>query len=336
MSFRTPSTRAMARALSLTALAAATPALAGEAEVPRDYAPSDIVVIAKIEGYASDDGSTAMKTPTPLIDTPQTVQVLTRDQFDDQNVRALGEALRYVAGVAMETGEGHRDEVFIRGQKTTADFFLNGLRDDAQYYRPLYATERVEVLKGANALTFGRGGGGGVINRVSKTARIGDSVAKGGGSIDSFGAWGVAADVNQPLADKAALRINATREHFDNHRDFYDGRFHGISPTVTLAPGDATRIVLAYSYEDDARLTDRGVPSLAGRPLGNFDKTLFGDPDINRATSKVHVARARIDHDLSGSLSINAAAQFAAYDKAYGNVVPVSTNGAAVVRPPKR
>ena len=83
-------------------------------------------------GYAADDGSTAMKTPTPLIDTPQSVSVVTRDQLDDQNVRQLGDALRYVAGISMESGEGHRDEIFIRGQETTADFFLNGLRDDSQ------------------------------------------------------------------------------------------------------------------------------------------------------------------------------------------------------------
>ena len=84
----------------------------------------------------------------------------------------LNEALRYVPGISMETGEGHRDEVFIRGQESTADFYIDGLRDDAQYYRSLYNIERVEVLKGANALIFGRGAGGGAINRVAKRAKF--------------------------------------------------------------------------------------------------------------------------------------------------------------------
>ena len=188
----------LAAAASATALAAASPALAEE-QPDRDYAPSDIIVSAKWAGYAADDGSTSTKTPTPLIDTPQAVSVLTRDQLDDQNVRQLGDALRYVAGISMESGEGHRDEVFIRGQETTADFFLNGLRDDAQYYRPLYNVERIEVLKGANALLFGRGGGGGIVNRVSKTADSATTRLSASAGVDSWGAWSAAADANQPL-----------------------------------------------------------------------------------------------------------------------------------------
>ena len=84
-------------------------------------------------GYVSPDGSTGTKTPTPLIDVPQTIAVITEDQLDDQAVTHLQDALRYVPGVTLDTGEGHRDQVFIRGQASTADFYLDGLRDDAQY-----------------------------------------------------------------------------------------------------------------------------------------------------------------------------------------------------------
>lgn len=296
----------------------------------RSYAPTDIVVTGKWSGYAADDGSTAMKTPTPLIDTPQAIAVVTRDQLEDQNVRQLGDALRYVAGISMESGEGHRDEVFIRGQETTADFFLNGLRDDAQYYRSLYNVERVEVLKGANALTFGRGGGGGVINRVSKTASRNEFIAAGDASVDTFGAFALSGDINQPFSDAAAGRLNATYEEFNNQRDFYKGRFFGISPTVTAGLGEDTRLIIGYSYDDDERVTDRGVPSLNGRPLGNFDKTLFGDPDFNLAKSQTHILRFRIDHDFSDTLSVNLTGQYANYDKAYANVVPLSTDGTTV------
>ncbi len=301
-----------------------------EADKDRTYAPSDIIVTAHLSGYTVDDGSSSTKTPTPLIDTPQAVSVVTRDQLDDQNVRQLGEALRYVAGISMESGEGHRDEVFIRGQETTADFYLNGLRDDAQYYRSLYNVERVEILKGSNALTFGRGGGGGVINRVSKTANPQDAFISAAASAGTFGAFALSADVNQPIGGKSAARINATYEEFNNHRDSYDGRFFGIAPTVTTQLSDQTRLVIGYSYDDDERLTDRGVPSFNGLPLDNFDKTLFGDPDFNTASSQVHIARARLDHAFSDALSINVSGQYANYDKAYANVVPRSTDGATV------
>ncbi|NYH95095.1 TonB-dependent receptor [Novosphingobium marinum] len=321
-----------ASALVLAVLA--VPAVAAESEATLDedrtYAPENIVVVGKWTGYSVTDGSTSMKTPTPLIDTPQAVTVVTRDQLDDQNIRQLGEALRYVAGVSMETGEGHRDEIFIRGQETTSDFYLNGLRDDAQYYRSLYDIERIEVLKGANALTFGRGGGGGIVNRVSKSADFGEGFVHGNASVDTFGAFALATDINQPLSDSLAGRLNATYEEFDSHRDFYEGRFFGISPTVSLRPIERTRIVLGYSYTDDQRVTDRGVPSLGGRPLDDYDKTFFGDPDFNQASSKVHIARMRIDHDVNDALTVNLSAQYANYDKVYANVTPSSTDGSTV------
>ena len=317
---------------SFAFLASTLPAHAAEEnpEDERTYAPSEIIVIASLTGYATSDGSSATKTPTALIDTPQAVSVVTRDQLEDQNVRQLGEALRYVAGISMETGEGHRDEVFIRGQETTADFYLNGLRDDAQYYRSLYNIERVEVLKGANALTFGRGGGGGVINRVSKTADLDTPFGEGVGSVSTFGAFALSADINQPISERAAGRLNATYEEFNNHRDSYEGRFIGIAPTAAAHLSDRTQIVLGYSYDDDKRLTDRGVPSLNGLPLDDFDKTLFGDPDFNSARSKVHIARARLDHAFGDGLNVNLTGQYANYDKAYSNVVPRGTNGSAV------
>jgi len=88
-----------------------------------------IVVTGERQGYAVDGTTSANKTPTALIDTPQTVTVLSRDQLDDQAVQQLGDALRYVPGVVLGQGEGHRDQITLRGQSTTADFFLDGLRD---------------------------------------------------------------------------------------------------------------------------------------------------------------------------------------------------------------
>ena len=310
--------------------ALSTPALAEDEQQQRDYLGSEIVVEGVLEGYGTQDGSTATKTPTPLIDVAQTVDMITEDQLEDQNVTQLADALRYVPGVSLETGEGHRDQVFIRGQSSTADFFLDGLRDDAQYYRPLYNVERIEVLKGPNALIFGRGGGGGAINRVSKKADLAETFTQGSASVGSFGQFSVAADVNQPLSDGIAARVNATYEQFDSNRQYYDGRFIGISPTVTAQVGPDTRLTATYSYDDDSRLTDRGVPSLDGEPLYGYDDTLFGDRDYNDSFSRVHIGRARIDHRFGGSWSANATLQYADYDKFYANIVPSGTDGTSV------
>ncbi|MXO60856.1 TonB-dependent siderophore receptor [Altererythrobacter salegens] len=288
----------------------------------RDYLGSEIVVTATIGGYASDDGSTATKTPTPLIDVPQTVTTITQDQIEDQSLRGLNEALRYVPGVSLDTGEGHRDAVYLRGQSTTADFYIDGLRDDAQYYRPLYNIERIEVLKGANALIFGRGGGGGAINRVSKSADTMQNFGSLSASVDQFSAFSLGGDVNAPLGQGFAARLNATYEEFDSNRQFYEGRFIGVSPTVTAELGPDTRLTATYSYDDERRLTDRGIPSLNGEPLRGYDDTLFGDPDFNHSETTAHIARARLVHEFSQGLSANATVQYANYDLFYSNIVP--------------
>lgn len=316
--------------LSATALAGTMAALPAHADEQRDYLGSEIVVTAEVEGYVATDGSTATKTPTPLVNVPQTVTVITADQMEDQNVRQLGDALRFVPGVSLGTGEGHRDQVLLRGQSTTADFFIDGLRDDAQYYRPLYNVERIEVLKGANALIFGRGGGGGAINRVMKSADTMADFINGAASVDNFGAWSLSADVNQPLTDNVALRLNGIYEDMANSRDSYDGRFFGISPTLTVELGPDTRLTASYTYDDDARVTDRGVPSLAGEPIRGYDKFFFGSETFNHSESQTHVARTRIDHRFSDALSFNATAQYANYDKYYGNILPGAATATTV------
>lgn len=318
-------------AIATAALAAPVQAEFAGADAPeREYLPTDILVVGQRDGYATDDGSTGTKTPTPLIDVPQSIAVITRDQLDDQAITQLSEALRYVPGVSLETGEGNRDQVFVRGQPSTADFYLDGLRDDAQYYRPLYNVERIEVLKGANALIFGRGGGGGAINRVSKQADAVRTMTALAAQVDQFGAFALSGDVNRPVANGAGVRLNAAYEEFASNRDFFDGRFIGITPAVALDLGTATRLTASYTYDDDRRLTDRGNPSLNGRPLTGFDDTLFGDRDFNDTRSQAHIARARIDHDFSGQLSANATVQFADYDKYYANVLPASATATTV------
>ena len=316
--------------LSLLALlsgsALATPAMAettADGQPERDYLPAEIVVTGdRLDGYSTNDGSSGTKTPTPLLDVPQSIAFITEDQLEDQATRQLGEALRYVAGISLETGEGHRDEIFIRGQETTADFYLDGLRDDAQYYRSLYNIERIEVLKGANALIFGRGGGGGVVNRVTKRARPGETFTSLEAGIDTFGAYSVSADINAGLTDTVGLRLNTIYDQFDNNRAFYDGGFFGFAPTATVALGPQTDLMASYSFDYDRRLVDRGNPADGNRPLTGFDDTLFGDPDFNTSEAEVHIARLRLEHAFSNAVSANASLQYADYNKIYANILP--------------
>ncbi len=314
MSRPSPSVRLiLAASAAIVPISWAAPAFAEDEAAP-------ITVYGRSEGYGIDQTSTATKTDTPVIDVPQSIAVISREQIDDQGLSTLGDALRYVPGVTLGQGEGHRDQVTLRGQSSTADFFIDGIRDDAQYYRPLYNIERIEVLKGSNALIFGRGGGGGVINRVTKAPGFDQSRIALSGGVDSFGAWSVAADLDTPLGSGLGLRLNATYEEFDNHRQDYAGHFAGVNPTIGARIGEDTTLSLAYEYGEDRRLTDRGVPSRGGLPLTGYDDTLFGSTATNYSEVTAHIVRGRIDHRFSDSLSVNASVQFADYDKFYQNV----------------
>lgn len=278
--------------------------------------------------YLSIDKVNSVKTPTPIIDVPQSLSIFTDQQIKQQAFQNFGDVLRYTPGLSISQGEGHRDAIIIRGIQTTADFFIDGVRDDVEYYRPLYNVEQVEILRGSNALLFGRGGGGGVINRVTKEARIGEQFTDLTVGVDTFASANLAADANVDISDNMALRINGYYQSLDNHRDFYDGQSFAVNPTLTFQFSPDTKGVVSYEYVDDDRAIDRGVPSqnVEGggprRPLAGFADTFFGSPDENLTTLQAHIFRAKLEHDFSDSLRGNVSAQYADYDKLYQNLYP--------------
>jgi len=187
-----------------------------------------------------------------------------------------------------------------------------------------YNLERVEILRGANALLFGRGGGGGVVNRVTKVASSAEDFTTLSAGIDTFGAGSISIDTNKAIDANNAFRFNGVFDSIDNHRDFKDGERYAINPTYTWMANDDTTVVASYEYVNDDRLVDRGIPSLDGAPLEGYDDTYFGDPDFNNTTLEAHIARVRVDHALSQSWNLNGTVQFADYDKAYQNLYPVN------------
>jgi catecholate siderophore receptor len=267
----------------------------------------------------------SVKTPTPILDVPQSLTVMTSVQIEQQSFQNIGDVLRYTPGLSTSQGEGHRDAVIIRGIQSTADFFVDGVRDDVQYYRPLYNVQQIEVLRGANALLFGRGGGGGVINRVQKKAEFGESFTEINASGNTFAAYSAAVDSNIDLGSDVAFRINAYYQGLGNHRDFYDGESYAINPTLSFNLGENTSGFVSYERVDDDRVVDRGVPSKNVNggpdvPLDGYDEFFFGSKHGNNTQLQADVLRARVDHDFSDQLRINTTVQYADYDKLYENL----------------
>ena len=224
------------------------------------------------------DQVNALKTPVAVLNVPQTVSIITDEDIRKQGFRQIGDIIRFTPGVNNSQGEGHRDSVVFRGIRSTADFFQDGVRDDIQYYRSLYNVEQVEILRGPNALLFGRGGTGGALNRVTKKAVIGDTFGAVDFGLDDFGASDIALDYNTTSLSNSAIRLMIHSDVLENHRDFYDGDRLGINPTITIQISDTTTLDLSYEHADHERYIDRGIPTENGKPVERFSKITFGDP----------------------------------------------------------
>ena len=211
-------------------------------------------------GVYANSTSVATKVNTPLINIPQSISVLTKDFIRDQGFSSLTDVTRYVPGVAVHQGEGNRDELVIRGVDSSANFFVNGFRDDVQYFRDLYNAQSVEILKGPSALTFGRGAGGGLLNRTLKEAD-GTRIYEVTGQTGSYWDRRVTLDAGQAVNDNFAARLNLMYEGSDTFRDYGWLERWGINPTLTYRLSDSTKVRLSYEYYQDRRVADRGNPS---------------------------------------------------------------------------
>jgi catecholate siderophore receptor len=293
--------------------------------------PTPVLAPVKVSGirrprgrYTPGEISTATRTTLPLRDIPQAVTVINRVLIADQSMQGLVDVVRYVPGITMGQGEGNRDQPTIRGNSTTADFFVDGMRDDAQYFRDLYNVERVEAFKGSNAMAFGRGGGGGVINRAMKEADwhpLRELTLQGG----SYNNRRMTADVGKGFMSRLAGRINAVYENSDLFRDGATLERRGIHPTTTfLSASENTRVTLGYENFIDRRTADRGIPSFAGRPFATDPSTFFGNPALSYSEARVHSSAATLTQRTNSGFGLRNSTRFTTYEKSYQNVFPAS------------
>ena len=299
----------------------AAPAHAAEAAAA-DASAADgaepIVITGQQVKYGVKSTTTATKTNTDVQDVPQALTTVTAQQIEDQQLRSVGDLLLFVPGASYNAGEGNRDTIVLRGNSSTADFFVDGVRDDVQYFRDFYNIDRVEVLKGPNAMIFGRGGGGGIVNRVLKRPTLSPYRAFTG-SADNWGDFRFSGDVDQPLSGTVGARLNAMYEGGGSFRNHVELHRYGINPTAAIVSGN-TRIDLSYEHFHDRRTADRGVPADGDEPIRGFTRTFFGDPDVSFARADVDLATIAVEHDFGGGLKLKNHTLFGDYSKFYQNV----------------
>ena len=284
--------------------------------------------------YAPARTRSATKTDTLLRDVPQSITVVSERMIQDASMQNMADVVRYVPGVGMAQGEGNRDTPILRGNASTADFFVDGVRDDVEYFRDLYNVERVEALKGPNAMIFGRAGAGGVINRVTRQAGWDDvrEVSLQAGSWDNLR---TTADFGGALNDRIAVRVTGLYEDSESYRDGFELERYGVNPTLAMRLGENSTLRLGYEYYTYDRIADRGVPSFEGRPVETDESTFFGDPTRSPTDATVNLATAVFDHGFGNGVSLRNRTLYGDYDKFYQNVYPgaaatVDENGVMV------
>ncbi len=305
----------------------AAPVHAAEVSLDASADSSDPIVITGQQlktGVRST--SPATKTETDVKDIPQALTTVTSQQIEDQQLRSIGDLIKYVPGASYGGGEGNRDQIVLRGNSSTADFFVDGVRDDVQYFRDFYDIERVEVLKGPNAMIFGRGGGGGIINRVLKRPTL-RAYRAFTGSTDNWSDFRLTGDIDQPVSSILGVRLNAMVEGGNSFRHHTELHRYGINPTAAIVSGN-TRIDLSNEHFHDRRTADRGVPADGDEPIRGFTRTFFGDPEISFAKADVDLSTVAIEHDFGGGLKLRNHTLFGDYRKFYQNVYGSGFNAA--------
>src|SRR4029079_16834867 len=186
------------------------------------------------------------RVPVHPLDLPQTVDAVPSALIRAQSALSMQDALVNVPGVTPQLGEGRRDQVAIRGFAATNDVYLDGVRDDAKYYRDLSSLEQVEVVKGPAGALFGRGSSGGLVNRVTKKpifgSRFGD-VSVMAASYDHVRLEGEYAD--GASSDRVAYRVTAAYENSDGDRPYYSLERSAFSPSLSYSAGGGCELVLA-------------------------------------------------------------------------------------------
>jgi catecholate siderophore receptor len=285
-----------------SAVAAEAPATAG------GLSPVYVNGIKTDENYDKAT-PTLDKLTQPIVDTPQSLTVVSQSEMADRGVDNLNDALRTVPGITLGAGETswQGNNFFLRGFTTRDDMFADGQRDFGYYYRDPFDTEQVEVLKGPSSILFGRGSTGGVINQVSKTPTL-DPFLAVTGSLSTADSRRLTLDMDSPvsaLGEGAAFRLNVMGDHAEvADRDVTRSDRWGIAPSLALGLGTPTRLVVSFLHQSDDDVPDYGIPWLNGNPAP-VDRNNFYGFDSDYFKSNVNVATARVEHDFTPSLTLS-------------------------------
>lgn len=273
------------------------------------------------EGYLADSSGSATKTNTSLIETPQSISVVTRQQIDDQQPQSLNEVLRYSPGVVPEsqgTASNFWGANSLQLRGFTPGVYLDGLQDDNYGNNMVdpYFYQSVDILSGPASVLYGQASPGGVVNVVSKqpTATPLHEVTLGIGNYDRFQAG---FDFSGPMDQDGhwLYRLTGTGLTQDTQTDWIKHRRYGIAPAITWQPDDDTRLTLlgnfTYSPDMGDYSTVPAVGTVIYSPLGKVSSDFSpGDPNFNRAVQRLGMLGWQFEHRFNEHWKFEQSARF--------------------------
>jgi len=288
-----------------------SPALANEGDQSDVQQRTDQAIT--VTGTRDTPELESPKATSDLLDTPQTVTVISDQTIRRQNLLTLREVLATVPGITFGAGEGgggYGDSINLRGYSASNDITLDGVRDSAQYSRTdPFNLQQIEVYSGANTVFGGSGSVGGTINIVSKVPQPTDlTIFQAAIGTDDY--YRAAVDTNLRVDDLIAVRLNAMLHLNDvPGRDVEEYRRWGVAPAVTLGIDSPTSLTLAYVHQEDDNTPIYGVPYFRSQindgPLEEADDSdYFGYRNLDRQDILVDRLTATLRHAFSGSVSI--------------------------------
>ncbi|KAF1010093.1 MAG: putative TonB-dependent receptor BfrD [Acinetobacter bereziniae] len=277
------------------------------------------------------DQSANTKFVAPLLDTPKSVSVISKQLIEDTKVTTLSDALRTVPGITLGAGEGgnpNGDRPFIRGYSSESYVYVDGIRNSTSQNREMFAVEQVEVSKGSSSSLGGGGSVGGSINLISKVAKKGDSLEGSvQGGTDDY--QRITLDGNKDFGNGIAGRVVVMGHHNNKAGQGDDATEYkraGIAPSITFGLDTATRATLSYYYLKTDDTPDAGVPynnpnnyaAGSGKPIDVKQGIYYGWKDRDFQKQENQIGTIKLEHDLTDSITLS---NTAVYSKSKNNYV---------------
>lgn len=319
------------RGLSLTTLAlslhaggvfaqsAATPQVASgaAAELPAVTVRAsgvDETATGPVHGFVARRSATATKTDTPVMETPQSITVITRDRMEAQGAQSVQQAIGYTAGVY--AGPYGNDARGDWGKFRGTDFtqYRDGLLNQVGFYNnvraDVYALERIDVLRGPSSMLFGQGAVGGILNLVSKRPQA-EAAREVGVQFGNYNRKQVQADLTGPLdaEGKWMYRLVALARDSDTQVDYVPDNRYLIAPSLTYRPNADTSFTLLTNFQRDESGTSVGFfpwrGTLYPNPGGQIPDHLFiSEPGYDRYNAEQASVGYEFEHKVNDALTV--------------------------------